>query len=125
MESKQGLLMVAHGSDLAGSERELLQVTAAVQARLGLTVAEVGFLRTNESTASIAEAVLSCVRQGVTELLVMPYFLTAGFLQKKAVREVREALAPYSQVQLVVADPLGSHERLAEVVLDRIAQVAH
>jgi sirohydrochlorin cobaltochelatase len=105
---------------LAGGERELVSVAERVRRELRAEVVEVGFLSFAEP--GIGPAVERCVRQGVTALVVVPFFLTEGFLARRAIRKVREEAAKYPQLQVSVSAPLGPHPRLVDVVLGRIEE---
>jgi sirohydrochlorin cobaltochelatase len=120
-EGKHGLLLVAHGSGLSGSQaaEEVLRIAAGLRTELGLAVAEVGFLA---EEPGIEEGVRRCVRQGVTDLTVAPYFLTEGYLMKKALRLAFAEAKKHPLRTVQSTQPLGLHQGLIDVVLDRIRE---
>jgi sirohydrochlorin ferrochelatase len=103
---------------VAGFERDLLNIAAYVRRETGVEIVEVGYL--SGTSPSISEAVTQCVEQGVTDLLAMSYFLSAGYLQRKALRQVETLVAAHPQITLTTGKPLGPHPRLVDVVLERI-----
>lgn len=117
---KRGILLVAHGSVVAGAEQDLQRVAAFLRAKIGGGVVELGYL--SGTSPSLADAVDACVAQGVTDLLVMPYFLSGGYLQRKALRQVELEAQRHPHLTLHQGAPLGPHPRFADVVLDRIAE---
>lgn len=115
---KRGILLIAHGSIVAGVERDLEHIAADLRQKTEADVVGSGFLDYTEP--KIPEAVRQMAEQGVTELLVVPYFLSAGYLLRKALRIVREETAMQAQMKVHIAEHLGKHPRLTDVVLDRI-----
>ncbi len=115
---KRGILLLAHGSIVAGVERELESIAAVLRLQTEADCVVVGFLDYTEP--KIAEAVRMSVEQGVSELLVMPYFLTAGYLLRKALRMVSEEAAQYPGLRIQIAQYVGGHPQLVDVVIDRI-----
>jgi len=117
-QNKRGILLIAHGSIVAGVERDLEAIAADLRQKTEADVVGVGFLDYTEP--KIPEAVRRVAEQDVTELLVVPYFLSAGYLLRKALRTVSEEAAKQPQMRIHIADHLGKHPRLIDVVLDRI-----
>ncbi|KEO82165.1 sirohydrochlorin chelatase [Tumebacillus flagellatus] len=111
--SKCGIVIVAHGSQLPDPEEALAKLASFLREESGGPV-EVGFL--SFQSPSIAEAVASVVQAGVDRVTVAPFFLTEGYLMRKAVKLAREA-AP--GLDMKIAPPLGQHPRLLDAVLDR------
>jgi sirohydrochlorin ferrochelatase len=114
----RGILLVAHGSEVEGAVHELQQIAAVVRRETGVAIVEIGYL--SGTSPSLSDGVTCCVEQGVTDLLAMPYFLSAGYLQRKALRQVEALVAAHLHVTLYQAAPLGQHPRLVDVVQDRI-----
>ncbi|HSW65095.1 MAG TPA: precorrin-8X methylmutase [Dissulfurispiraceae bacterium] len=74
---------------------------------------------------SIMGAVEQCVAEGATRIVVHPYFLAAGIHVTKDIPEtLNEAKAKFPQVQIVYTEPLGIHEKLIEIVRERIGHSA-
>ena len=114
----KALLIVDHGSTVAESNDLLLQVAALVrQLRPGLMVhtAHLEVLPPN-----IAEGIELCIADGATEIVVHPYMLAPGRHATKDVpRIVQEVALNHPTVTVSVSAPLGLHNKLAEVVLER------
>jgi sirohydrochlorin cobaltochelatase len=117
-QRKRGILLLAHGSIVEGVERELEAIAIILRQRTDVDVVQIGFLDYTEP--KIPEAVESLVASRVSELLVMPYFLSSGYLLKKALRLVREEAAKHPPLVVHTAEHLGGHPRLVDVVIDRI-----
>ena len=69
---------------------------------------------------TISEGMASCVLAGATEITVHPYMLSPGRHATKDVpRMVDECSKKYPQVNVKVTKPLGIHDKIGEVVLER------
>lgn len=69
----------------------------------------------------IMEAIKSCVRDGATRVVIHPYFLTDGTHVKRDIPSIiREAGERFPDVRFIYTEPLGVHNKMAQVVLERI-----
>ncbi len=70
---------------------------------------------------SIMGAIEQCVAQGATRIVAHPYFLAAGVHVTKDIPEtLGAARSKFPQVEIVYTEPLGMHEKLIEIVRERI-----
>ena len=114
------LLLVDHGSRSETANRMLEDVAEMVRRqRPGLTV-KVAHM--DLASPSIPDGLKACAAAGATEIVVHPYMLSPG---RHAVvdipRMVEEAMRDMAGIEYRVTSPLGLHERLAEIVLERSA----
>lgn len=69
----------------------------------------------------IMQALDGCVKDGARKVVIHPYFLSSGMHVTKDIPEIiRKASEKYPEVDLVYTEPLGVHNKLAELVLERI-----
>jgi len=69
----------------------------------------------------IAAAIEHCVNEGANRVIIHPFFLTSGLHVTRDIPEMIEtARAMYPSVEFVYTEPLGIHEKLVQVILDRI-----
>ncbi|WP_157721871.1 sirohydrochlorin chelatase [Tumebacillus avium] len=115
--NSRGILLVAHGSIVPGAEGDVEQLAAFLKKATGVQTVEIGYL--DYTQPSIRDAAEVCTAQGLTDLLVVPYFLTDGYLCKKALRQVREALRG-TAVNVQEARPLGGAPELVDAMLDAV-----
>ncbi len=112
------LLLVDHGSRRAEANSLLAQIAALVAARRPTLIVEIAHMELAPPT--VDEAFDACVARGATEVVVMPYFLARG---RHATEDIpalaRAAAARHPHVALRIAEPLGVHALLAELVLAR------
>lgn len=117
---KRALLLVDHGSRREEARAVLDSVAAFVRERSGLIVHAAHL---EAAPPTIAEGFEACVRDGAEEVLVHPYFLMPGRHAALDIpARVREAAGRHPGVSWRVTVPLGFHEKIAEVVLERIQQ---
>jgi precorrin-8X/cobalt-precorrin-8 methylmutase len=73
----------------------------------------------------IAEAIDACVREGARKIIVHPFFLSAGMhVTADIPAMLDEARGRHPGVEFVYTEPLGIHEKLAHVVIERIRAAA-
>ncbi len=115
------LLLIAHGSRREASNDEIRTLTRALETRAGSTFDGVccGFLEL--ARPGIGEAVDQCVAAGATEVLVLPYFLSAG---RHVVEDIPADLEPkrrqYPRISIRLLDYVGA----SDAMLDLLARLA-
>lgn len=66
----------------------------------------------------------ACVAAGATSVVMLPYFLSPGVHVRDDLTEARDELAAaFPHVRFALAEPLGRHPLLIEVVEQRAADV--
>ena len=69
---------------------------------------------------TIEQGFAACVRDGATEVIAHPYMLSPGRHSTEDIPAmVAEAASSYPEVDYRVTQPLGLHEKISEVVLER------
>jgi sirohydrochlorin ferrochelatase len=114
----KALLIVAHGSRRAASNEEVQQLAERLaQIQSGsFDVIDSAFLELAEP--SIPDGIRKCVDAGATEVIVLPYFLSAGRHVAEDVPElVDEAKAQMPDVEITLLRHLGASEALADLML--------
>ncbi len=116
------LLLVAHGSRRAASNKEVraLAVQLGEQAKGRYDWVSCAFLEL--ATPSIPEGIEACVQAGAEEVVVLPYFLSAG---RHVAEDIPEAVAlkqrEYPQLKIEIAPYLGASEQMPSVLLSLLA----
>jgi sirohydrochlorin ferrochelatase len=112
------LLLIAHGSRRPEANADLDHLAAALRAPGRYACVETAFLELAEP--SIAAGGAACVARGAGRVILVPYFLSAGVHVREDLEEARRALAArFPQAEFRLAEPLGRHPLLAEVVAER------
>jgi sirohydrochlorin ferrochelatase len=93
-------------------------IAAMIRTRAEFDWVEVCFL--SRDTVDIQEKIDGCVQQGAQHILLYPYFLSAGaHVVNDLPSELDHAVHRHPDVKLALAEPLGVHPKLAEIVLER------
>jgi sirohydrochlorin ferrochelatase len=113
-----GLLLIAHGSRQEEANADLRALVGQLRRGGRYAPVEAAYLELAEPT--IAAAAADCVARGVRRLILLPYFLSAGVHVRRDLTEARRQLAErYPQVEFRLAEPLGPHPLLADIVAQR------
>ncbi len=120
---RMGIILVDHGSRFPAANDMLHDVAAIFQKISGCAIVEPAHMEL--APPSIMQAFDACVRQGVTRVVVHPYFLAPGRHSTTDIpRLVREAAAAHPGVAFHVTPPLGRERKIVEVILQRVQQCA-
>ncbi len=115
---KYALVLVDHGSRRLEANGVVEQIATLVRAARPEILVHAAHMELAEP--SLPDAIAACVAEGAEEVVVQPYFLAPGRHSSEDIpRLTREAAARHPAVRFRVADPLGVHAKLAEVVLER------
>lgn len=115
------VLLIAHGSRVAAANRDLHLVAEAlrVTGQYGHIVA--CFLELAEP--SIPEGGRACAASGANEVLMLPYFLSAGSHVTTDLERFRQELsAEHPQVRFVLCPHLGLHPLMLDIVKARLSE---
>jgi len=120
--SKKAVIVVGHGSKEPGFEKAMVRVAGKLRREGKYGKVFCAYL--GSAPPSLPEALSRCARRGLTDIIVLPYFILAGAhvvsdipglvgeAKKKYAGKVRIRLSPY----------LGYHEKIVSVVQERISQ---
>jgi sirohydrochlorin ferrochelatase len=114
----KALLIVAHGSRREASNDEVRQLGEAIakMAEGRYDMVKTGFLELAEP--SIPDGIQQCIDAGAEEVVVMPYFLSAG---RHVAKDIPEEVAPkqqqYPAINIRIAPYLGAAEGIAGLML--------
>jgi sirohydrochlorin ferrochelatase len=115
---KTALLLIAHGSRNAVANDDLLALAGALRQAGPYSPVEASFLELAEPTIDAAGR--RCVLQKAERVILLPYFLSAGVHVRRDLQNQRDRLArEFSTVEFILAEPIGRHSLLCEVVLQR------
>ena len=114
----KSLLLVAHGSRRPASNDEIRDLARRLGERAGedFGIVECAFLELADP--SIPEGIELCIDRGATEVVVVPYFLSAGrHVVEDIPAEVKPKQRQHPRVRIRIAPYLGSSERITELLL--------
>ena len=113
-----GILLVDHGSRRAASNEQLGDMACRVAGLL--PDYEITYAHMEIADPSIADGIEYLVNKGVTDIVIMLYFLSDGrHVTKDVPQLVTEAAAHYPQLTWRIGNPLGPCDELAELLVFR------
>jgi sirohydrochlorin ferrochelatase len=115
---RTALLLIAHGSREVEANADLFHVVAEMRRRCFYNIVEASFLELAEPTVEQAGA--RCAEQGAQRVILLPYFLSAGIhVQRDLTALCARLSSRHPEVTFALAEPLGRHPLLVEVLVDR------
>jgi sirohydrochlorin ferrochelatase len=115
------LLLIAHGSRRAEANADLEFVAAQLRARGRYGVVRVSYLELAEPNIEAGGA--QCVEAGATGVILLPFFLSPGVHVVEDLTEARDKLRErFPRVRFVLAEPLGRHPLLIDVLEQRASE---
>lgn len=119
----KAVLLIAHGSRRAAANQDLVKLAEMLQEHKQFPIIEIAYLELAEPT--IPEGAARCVAAGADEVLMLPYFLSAGVHVQNDLEQYRgEFTAMYPETRFRLCSHLGLHPLMLEIVLDRLHETA-
>ena len=111
-------IVIDHGSRQAEANAVVVELAREIQRR------RPGILVTHAhmeiAEPSLEQAIASCAEQGAQEILVLPHFLAPGRHTRETIPEQVAALArSHPRLTFEIAEPLGTHPRLVDILCER------
>ena len=119
------LLLVAHGSRLQQSNDEVTALADRLRdaCRADYEIVHCGFLEL--ATPSIPDGIENCVRDGASQVTVLPYFLNSGRHVVEDVPEIVEAAKTrHPDVDIIVAPHLGASALMVQLLIESAKSVS-
>src|SRR5438552_14221476 len=112
---KTALLLIAHGSREPEANDDLHHVVSELRRRGEYVGVEASFLELAQPDAD--EGAVRCLALGAERVILVPYFLSAGVHVRRDLAGICRSLAErYPQVSFQLAEPIGRHPLLVEIV---------
>jgi sirohydrochlorin ferrochelatase len=116
----KALLVVAHGSRRAESNDEIRQLTACLQRQAESAFGHVHCAFLELAEPSIPNGLRNAVQAGASEVVVLPYFLSAGrHVVSDIPAEVEIVRREHPDVEISIAPYLGAAAGLIELLLQQ------
>jgi precorrin-8X/cobalt-precorrin-8 methylmutase len=120
---KESIVLLGHGSpkkDANNLERVGKMLHSMFHVGCSEDCVKVAYLQFAEP--GIPETIKNCVEQGAKKIILHPFFLSAGMhVTKDIPGMIEEARVRYPDVKFIYTEPLGIHEKLAHIVMERIS----
>lgn len=121
-ENKRALLIVAHGSRREASNDEVRELANVIAAKAGTRFMLIAPAFLELATPSIPDGIEHCIQAGANEVVVLPYFLSAGrHVAHDIPSEVEIKRTQYPHVPISIAAYLGSEPAVADLMLGLVA----
>ncbi len=115
------LLLIAHGSRRPEANADLEHLAEAIRRRGAFAIVEPSYLECCDPR--IVPGGDRCVAGGARRVVMLPYFLAAGRHVVEDLTAARDELIQrHPGVSFVLAEPLGRHPLLEQIVLDRAGE---
>jgi sirohydrochlorin ferrochelatase len=116
---KEAIILLGHGSRIPGAGESMEQVAERMRDKLAPGIIEICYM--SRIGPHFPEVFESCVSQGATQVIVMPYFLHSGLHLIEDIPELLlEKARKYPHVELILGKNLGFDECLVDLVIRRL-----
>ncbi len=118
----ESIILIGHGSPKKDANKlELMGKMLHSMLHAGCTgdCVKVAYLQFAEP--DIMGAIEECARGGAKKIILHPFFLSAGMhVTKDIPGMIKEAEGLYPDVKFIYTEPIGIHEKLVQIVMERI-----
>ena len=111
------VLIIAHGSRRMASNDEVREVTRQFSRQEhAFDKVDCAFLELDEP--SIPQGLLNAIKEGATEIIVLPYFLSAGrHVTEDIPAQIASVQEAHPNVEIKIAPYLGASSTIPEILL--------
>lgn len=122
MPRPTAILLIAHGSRHAGANDDTHDIAEKLAQRGPHAIAIAAFLELAEPDIDAGAA--TCIERGAGRVILLPHFLSAGVHVRRDLCAACERLTErYPGVEFQLAEPIGRHALLLDILLDRANEV--
>jgi len=117
----KALVIVAHGSRRQASNDEVVTLSKHIEEQMKseYPIIETGFLELAEPL--IPNAIDNCVKQGATDICVVPYFLSAGrHVQEDVPTEVEKTREIHPEIPMEVLLHIGGSSMMIDLISNSV-----
>lgn len=121
---RKGVVLIAHGSRRAASNREFEAIVQQVRQRNDLDFDRIESAFLEFSEASLEKAVETMVAAKIERLFVYPYFLNAGnHIVNDIPQKVKTLQQQYHQLTITVLPYIGSSPAMISLIVEDLEGV--
>jgi len=119
---KTGLIIIGHGSKLPHNQETLEKLAEILRKRSKFDVVEIAFMVINKP--EIPDVIENVTKRGIKKIVLIPTFLAHGVHTKQEIPEIvkmkqEDPALKAKGVEIIYGDPLGSDERIAEMIEEK------
>jgi len=118
----KAILLLGHGSRARGANQALYKTAQLVKEKGDYEIVECAFLSLNPPY--LPQGIDRCIARGARKIILIPYFLLAGeHVLRDLPEKIAQERARHPDIEIVIGRPIGSHPKIAEIVLERIREI--
>ena len=119
---KVGLILIGHGSKLPQNRENLEKLADILRKRAKFAVVEIAFMSLN--TPTVPEVISTLGERGISKIVLIPAFLAPGVHTTRDIPQMicvieSEPKLKQRGIELIYGEPLGSDERIAEILEEK------
>jgi len=116
----KALILIDHGSKVDEANEMLNLIAKHIRTRNDSFFDIIKYCHMELASPTLEDAFSECIDKGVNEITVHPYFLVPGQHSKTDIPNMVNAmLNKYPEVICKISEPLGFHEKLIDIILER------
>lgn len=116
----KALILVDHGSKVDEANTVVEKLAELIRSDTDSKFDIIEHCHMELAPPTIRDAFNKCVNLGATTIVIHPYFLVPGRHSKSDIPSmVEEASREYPHVRHIVTEPLGIHEKIIDVILEK------
>lgn len=116
----KALILIDHGSKVEQANNLLVQIVGLLNKKQNTGFDFITYSHMELCNPTIEDAFYLAASKGATEIIVHPYFLAPGRHSKTDIPNmVKEAASKYPNIKYKITEPLGIHDKILEVILER------
>jgi sirohydrochlorin ferrochelatase len=118
---KTAIIILGHGSRGNGIDAAIKSVADTMKVTRSHNIVEYAFLQYAQPTTDAA--LDSCIKQGATEIVIVPFFMQAGSHVTKDIPDfIDRARALHPECRFRVTDYVGAHPLMTQIVMDLVGR---
>jgi len=119
----KAVLYICHGTRVKEGAKQAADFIKETMPLVDAPIQEICYLEL--SAPSIEEGLRACVEKGATDITAIPFLLlTAGHAKEDIPAELAKAVQLFPEVAIRYGQPLGVHEQIIDVLIDRMKEAA-
>ena len=119
----KAVLYICHGTRVKEGARQAADFIKETMPLVESPIQEICYLELSEP--SIEEGLRTCIERGATDITAIPFLLlTAGHAKEDIPTELSHAAKQFPEAVIRYGRPLGVHEQIIDVLIDRMKEAA-
>lgn len=116
----KALILIDHGSKVDEANEMLKLIAERIIKRNDSCFDIIKYCHMELAPPTLEDAFSECIENGADEITVHPYFLVPGRHSKTDIPNMVNAmLDKYPEVKCKISEPLGFHDKLLDIILER------